>query len=863
MKKLLTILAATTATLFAFGSVPAGATVNQGADFEGYTSGSNFVWRTADDGKTLTGDRYWFTMDEDASNVISNYSAEAYSGVESSKVPIASRPDLFAENANTNFLQIETTGKLYRTVKPCEASGDFTNNLLYAFSIVDKPIYLDTLVKFTAADSAFGDDALADGDKIAISYVEHESEGGDDPAYTNFVIRAGYLSSPVVATNYAVKVPANFNKDDWHRLTVRTIDDIDGNNHVGFIVYLDGVALEYEDSTIDAGSFTATGVAANFYKQDYHALYPSFVQGGDFQHTISAAAFSGNGSLDDVVFTTTTPKFIEQGEKVRAEIALGTGVSAVAVTVDGTPVYAEAESTSTNKIFYLEAGTTNFVLSVTADTANGYAFNETNGITWVGAVYYYDCDTDTVSFPVGASPKLMLTATRNNFNLFDAGGAPISGTFQTLGAALAATGVAKIQLAHDYDVTDADLYNGSIYIEQSTTLDLNGKTLDGGESVYDPLFIVNDGNLVIVDSVGGGKVVYEGPGIVYGTSYIGATSGDLGPTFDGKLFFEGGEGSVIRGKFEKATNGAAAFAWTDYIAEGSALGESVGSYWIVEPQGTPQPTTYALTLPTVTGATAVVTDGGVEVADIAAIAENTAVVVTWTATEGYKITAGETENITMDSDKTAATPTVVAITYATLTITQVANCTIVVSNATAEVASGTTFDVDDAVVLTVYRTPAEGYELDGCAATETITMDQDQTVTAAVKQSGGSNWPSTWNSGNEPASMVTAFNTWIGVAGNDPTAANAEAAFLVGVNLADYTNDLAVASITLADGKVVITGNYNLSSVNGALAVKMGNAPNALGEPTAVTATEGAISLTPALGETKKFYQLVIGYPAN
>jgi hypothetical protein len=43
----------------------------------------------------------------------------------------------------------------------------------------------------------------------------------------------------------------------------------------------------------------------------------------------------------------------------------------------------------------------------------------------------------------------------------------------------------------------------------------------------------------------------------------------------------------------------------------------------------------------------------------------------------------------------------------------------------------------------------------------------------------------------------------------------------------------------------------------------MGDAPNALGEPTAVTATEGAISLTPALGETKKFYKLVIGYPAN
>jgi hypothetical protein len=110
--------------------------------------------------------------------------------------------------------------------------------------------------------------------------------------------------------------------------------------------------------------------------------------------------------------------------------------------------------------------------------------------------------------------------------------------------------------------------------------------------------------------------------------------------------------------------------------------------------------------------------------------------------------------------------------------------------------------------------------------------------------------------------MVTAFNTWI-AAGNDPTAANAEAAFLVGVDVDDYTSDLAVASISIVGGKIVITGNYNLSSVNGALSVKMGDAPNALNTTTSVVADEGAITLAPALGETKKFYQLVIGYPAE
>jgi hypothetical protein len=142
-------------------------------------------------------------------------------------------------------------------------------------------------------------------------------------------------------------------------------------------------------------------------------------------------------------------------------------------------------------------------------------------------------------------------------------------------------------------------------------------------------------------------------------------------------------------------------------------------------------------------------------------------VVTWTADAGYKITAGATENITMSENKTATTPTVAAIDYATLTITPVANCTIVVSNATGEVATGAKFDKADNVQLTVYRTPAEGYELDGCATTENITMDQDQTVTAAVKQSGGS-YPSYIP--DDPA-VKAKYDTWATYAGVTPAAA--------------------------------------------------------------------------------------------
>lgn len=100
--------------------------------------------------------------------------------------------------------------------------------------------------------------------------------------------------------------------------------------------------------------------------------------------------------------------------------------------------------------------------------------------------------------------------------------------------------------------------------------------------------------------------------------------------------------------------------------------------------------------------------------------------------------------VTKEAGFTAAAPdgykwvngVLTKIDYATLTIKQVDNCTVVVSNAenTAEIKTGATFDKDLAVKLNVYRVAAEGYELDGCAATEQVTMTDDYEATAVVKE---------------------------------------------------------------------------------------------------------------------------------
>lgn len=126
----------------------------------------------------------------------------------------------------------------------------------------------------------------------------------------------------------------------------------------------------------------------------------------------------------------------------------------------------------------------------------------------------------------------------------------------------------------------------------------------------------------------------------------------------------------------------------------------------------------------------------------------------------------------------------------------------------------------------------------------------------------GSNWPEAWNDNNEPASMKGVFDAWIAVPGNDPTAENAEAAFLSGVNVADYTNDFAVATIAIVNGKVQLTGNYDLSEVNGAILLLTGDTPSTFTTTNAVNKS-ATIEITPAEGETKKFYKLVLGYPAN
>ncbi len=128
-----------------------------------------------------------------------------------------------------------------------------------------------------------------------------------------------------------------------------------------------------------------------------------------------------------------------------------------------------------------------------------------------------------------------------------------------------------------------------------------------------------------------------------------------------------------------------------------------------------------------------------------------------------------------------------------------------------------------------------------------------------------STWPQGWSVTEAPSQAIQdAYTAWAATAGNDPTAANAEAAFLMGLNLADYEAPKVSALTVTADGSVTLTANWGLSNVNGRLYVLVGDSPETLdttGVKQTVQPNAGGATVTvnPG-GASAKFYRLGVDY---
>ena len=446
MKKLMTVLASAATALFAIGVAKGDGLTTQGTGFEDYSAGAVFDAQKDDQGGT-SGNKFWYsTAAAGEIGDISNHVGQVNVSV----------PDFFAQDSvNANYLHIDASAPLFRSAVANNQSGAFT-----AVDIGDG-IYLDTLVQFTAADDAFQTD-LNSGDKIAISYVEHEDDATTtdvNEAWTNFVIRAGaQVEGQFGQENYLAAVPAGFEKDAWHRLTVRTIKDV-GDGQVGFVIYLDGDMSKTLNFTNEVNTgFTEASLsttAKGFY--DINALYPSAVNSGTDKATISAASFSGTGALDDVVFTATKPNFIQEA----AQVTITWDEGFTAVTIDGTAVTAE-ELAAKTKTVPLVGGT----VLVTYTLASGYeegAFSSTWDSTLGGFT----------GLKGGATCELKSLKAN-----FDVGGTHYDKIADAIAAAVeagTAQSPATIKLLADY-AGDIVLNTGNIII------DLAGKTLTGNKT---------------------------------------------------------------------------------------------------------------------------------------------------------------------------------------------------------------------------------------------------------------------------------------------------------------------------------------------------------------------------------------------
>ena len=75
------------------------------------------------------------------------------------------------------------------------------------------------------------------------------------------------------------------------------------------------------------------------------------------------------------------------------------------------------------------------------------------------------------------------------------------------------------------------------------------------------------------------------------------------------------------------------------------------------------------------------------------------------------------------------------------------------------------------------------------------------------------------------ALLLSPFLAGAATPGNDATATRAEGAFLLGLDLADYTEDMKIVAVALQGNKFTIDTNVDLTKVRGRLYVLVADSP--------------------------------------
>lgn len=159
--------------------------------------------------------------------------------------------------------------------------------------------------------------------------------------------------------------------------------------------------------------------------------------------------------------------------------------------------------------------------------------------------------------------------------------------------------------------------------------------------------------------------------------------------------------------------------------------------------------------------------------------------------------------------------------------------------------------------LATLFTDADSFSLDNAVVQVSLVLSGDYWVPSG---SSSDEWPDDWNGGNN-AGLLEEFKAWI--ANNDPDAPNAEKAFLLGLDVDEYTDDLEAATIVIVNGSVRLTGNYELDEIRGKVFVDRGTTPGSISRSSTPVEPDsnGVVTIEPTVGAEAEFYKLRVGYP--
>lgn len=674
MKKLLIMLSAVALATGAFADEEQTATLTSGTEtFEGFVLDEgpvNISTNTISDGKKL-----WYS----AGNA-----DEGETGAVTAYADGDTKPANGAAS-NANYLNVSTTTgtPLYRKL----VAHDNQEGLDADSDSVDigTGIFVDTYVQFSGSESA---PELPPDSKLvvwvqAIDFDDKntaEDTSDDIQGSTNLIVTAAMLSDAGVptATNFVIETAADFDFEDWHRLTIRSIKEITsaGSMIAGFTVFVDGVQLAAKATQIAGAEAVTyhdlmgayayadnlTDEAKAFYNN--RQLFVSLVRNlNPNAQKLSAVGFDGSGKVDDVTVSDDRSAFVFARGDFYFTLTWDNGIADFTVTADAKDAEGN-EAPVTWDMADLTSGTP-FAIPNTATKITISGITTKDGSSLVGDA---SRELDLLEYS-----SLSLTTETDL--------ATVDGTaYTSFAAALAAakssgkelTLLADVTIAEAVELTGTD----KLYLDLAgKTITFNGATAD--DTVGCPVFInvkSADAELKIISSgtegafAAGEAAAAVSDGMVafvkadMGIVQIGNDTTDAGVVYRGMVYTYGGNATctVYKGKFDATQNGSST---TLYFASQLATGATATDIIIndvafveVTPQAVePEPTTFEVTVTEAANATYVFT--GAE--DLTAVVSGTELTFTATAADGYTYTDVELGVWTIDAnDATKATYTV-------------------------------------------------------------------------------------------------------------------------------------------------------------------------------------------------------------